>query len=432
MPHKPLLQTLSQTKSRLPVFWPKLNWLKWEYLAAILLGIAGNYLVNLAFDLKYQRNTGAIDLEEYYLAIFVSLLLLAINRGLTDHQTVKRVEKTLKWPPMVFWTSLYTMSSLIVLNLLVVGVTYAFYQSFYVLEDLLLISICFVPLTAILTILLRKQPVKKHGRSTRQNQWIWVSSLLLGIGVNTLINLIFDYKFQRPLISASVEEYLNAILASYLLLSGMRWIGQRLDKRYPWKSGVIKRLTIQLGSQFVFIVFALNVLVVSITYFVYGGFYSFDELMVINISMLLLTSIFSGIDSSIYFYQNWKSATSPQLPTDSEHSRPIQVTLGKTKLFIKQREIDYAFSKSGLTLIFTKQGRKLPYSQSLEQLHQKLNAHLFFRVNRQVILNRGIIKSFKTLPYGKLEVEVSKSDLTASPIHISRTRATHFKKWLQT
>jgi len=422
---KPPFQLIRQTKDWLTSSI-KLGFqsVKKKYWYALCLGMVGNLLVNVAFNLKYQRSSWSFSFEEYYLAIAVSLVLLSVNQGLTGLFKARAKQKQFNW------VIAYLLSSAALLNLMVVGITYAFYNTFYTLSDLLIINLCFVPLTTVISLKLKPEFVQKHVSRGFWSQWTWISSVLLGISVNTVINLIFDYKYQRDLVSTSLEEYLNAILAAHLLLSGTRWISRKLDKSHPWKQGVIKRLLWQVGSQFIFIVLGLNTLVIGITHAFYGGGYSLDEMMVINISMITLTILFSGIDSSIYFFKNWNSDSINQSLANGLEAKPILVSLGKKKHIVEQSEIKFALSQSGLTLIHTRDGRKMPYTQSLEQLYSGLDQCIFFRANRQVILNRNIVKSYKSLPYGKLEVEVSCEELDSQQVHISRTRATEFRKWL--
>lgn len=420
---KPSFQMFRQTKSQTFIAMQKaLRLVKNKYLAAVGIGMLGNLLVNVFFNLKYQRGIWSMDPLESYLAIAVTLVLLSINQGLTG--TFKR------WfgKQPVRWKYAFLASSTLSLNLLVIGITYIFYHSFYSLADLLIINFVFVPIITISSWRLKKEFITKLTAEGSWMQWKWVSSVLLGICTNTLINLIFDYKFQRNPVSISLEEYLNAIVAAHILLNGTRWIGRKLDTRFPWKDGVVKRLVWQIGTQLVFLIVSLNFLLISITYLLYEGGYAMDELLIINLSLIMLTILFSGIDTSIYFFKNSQSDTGKHLP--QLERKPIMVTLGKSKHLVNQNEINFALSQSGLTLIVTKDGRKLPYSQSLEQLYTNLDHSCFFKVNRQVVINRCLVKAYKTLAYGKLALEVNTQELDPSQVHISRTRATEFRKWL--
>ncbi|MEP1093874.1 MAG: LytTR family transcriptional regulator DNA-binding domain-containing protein [Cyclobacteriaceae bacterium] len=262
-------------------------------------------------------------------------------------------------------------------------------------------------------------------------RWSWISIVTLGIGSNLLINLILDYKYQRPLVSFSLEEYINAIIASFVLLSGTRLITKRLDNRVPWGNGVRRRLVIQLMLHLFFIITALNIMVISITYFFYGGFYEFGDLMVINISVVSLVFFFTLIDTGIYFHNNWLNASSTDDSIIINAQKPVQVSLGKSQHFVSQENINCAIGQSGLVVIVTKEGRRLPYSQSLDTLVTKLNTDQFFRANRQIILSHGIIETMMSIEYGKIRVNLSKGNGYPENVIISRTRAAEFRKWLR-
>jgi len=264
-------------------------------------------------------------------------------------------------------------------------------------------------------------------------RWSWVSVLILGVSSNLLINLILDYKYQRPLVSFSLEEYINAMIASFVLLSGTRLISGRLDHRIPWVKGVGRRLMIQLIIHLVFIITALNIMLISTTYFIYGGFYAFGDLMVINGSVVSLVFFFTLIDTGIYFYNNWRTASS-QSQDDSiakNAQRPVQVSLGKSRQFVSQENINCAIGQSGLVVIVTKEGRRFPCSQSLDTLLTKLRPDHFFRANRQIILSHSIIETMVSIEYGKILVNLSKGNGHPESIIISRTRAAAFRKWIR-
>lgn len=264
---------------------------------------------------------------------------------------------------------------------------------------------------------------------TKTFRWNWISIVLLGISCNTLVNVIFDYKHQRPLVSVSFEEYVNAIIASWILLSTTRWVSKKMDTRFPWSDGIARRLIRQTTLQFALVIVLLNALVVGITYFFYGGFYSFDELMVINMSMITLTIIFTLIDTGRDFSANWKNTDGTE--NGASVSKPIYVTLGKVRHLIKPEDIQYAISESGSVIISTLEGRRLVYPQSLDTLMKSLNCERFIRANRQTILSHGLVKSIKALDHGKIEASLSPLNNGLERVTISRTRAAEFRRWLK-
>ncbi|MBO3696987.1 LytTR family DNA-binding domain-containing protein [Roseivirga sp. E12] len=262
-------------------------------------------------------------------------------------------------------------------------------------------------------------------------KWKWVSIVLLGISCNTLVNVIFDYKHQRPLVSVSFEEYVNAIIASWILLSTTRWVSKKVEVKFPWRDGITRRLVRQVSLQFLLVIVLLNALVIGITYFFYGGFYSFDELMVINLSMVTLTVIFTLIDTGMDFSRNWAITSTKSNRDDSLSTKPIYVTLGKVRHLLKQENIRCATSESGSVMILTDEDRRLVYPHSLDALMKSLDESSFFRANRQTILSHKTVKSIKALDHGKIEVSLTPACKNISSVTISRTRASAFRSWLK-
>lgn len=245
-----------------------------------------------------------------------------------------------------------------------------------------------------------------------------------------MINIILDYKYQRSLVSFSLEEYFNAIVASAILLEGMRYITRRLDHKIPWSGGVRRRLVAQLGLHLMFIVTVLNVLLISVTYFFYGGFYSFGDLMVINFSVVSLVFFFSLIDTGMFFFTKWKKASSSSNNAKSLR-KPIQLSLGRAQHVVNQENIRCAIGQSGLVVIVTREGRRLPYPQSLDTLMTKLDPDHFFRANRQTILSHQVVQSLRAMDYGKIQVNLASGEGHPKEVIISRPRAAGFRRWLK-
>lgn len=398
--------------------------LNWRWISVFLMATISHFLINALFNYQNQQALLSFNLEDYFNVLIASLILLEMTRMAVNSINKANVKKG-------FARSILRLLFIIILlNTLAISITYIFYTSLYNLNELTIINISIVPLAFFLINLdekfLSQTSEKKEGFG-----WSWISVILLGILSNTLINAIFDFKYQRPPVSLSVEEYVNAIIASWVLLTGARWISRKLDIKLPWEQGVAKRLSIQLPLQLVFIILSLNALLISITYFIYGGFYAFDELIIINISVVSLTFFFSMIDTGIYFFKRWKSDDKGSAHSEITGQKPIQMSLGKAKYLIQQNQIRCAISDSGIVLIITDDQRKLPYHESLEALTKKLTKERFFRANRQTVLSHSAVESIKSREYGKIEVLLAPTKGQPKSVIISRTKASEFRKWLK-
>jgi DNA-binding LytR/AlgR family response regulator len=87
------------------------------------------------------------------------------------------------------------------------------------------------------------------------------------------------------------------------------------------------------------------------------------------------------------------------------------------------------FFKDTLNYIYLHSGEKLIYDYStLEEIEELLDPNLFFRANRQCIININAVQSVK--PQANLKLDVLLKAPLKLPIDVSREKATQFKKWL--
>lgn len=276
--------------------------------------------------------------------------------------------------------------------------------------------------------------VRKHNFANRSFKsifkWRWLSIFLLGLLANSLVNLMLDLKYQRQPLSISFEEYVNAIIGAWIILGGTRWVSSRLDRRLPWKERPVRRLLIQLGLHLLFIASVFNLVLMGVTYLLYGGFYGLGDLMVIDISVVALSFLFSSVDSSLSFFSSWRKAESSPEIADSKVENPIEVVMGKVRYLVKPSELSLARSEDGLVFIYTADKRLL-YNGSLDSLMELLDNTSFFRANRQHILHISAVHSFNSLPQGKVKVVFSLFDKTLNELTVSRTKAAAFRQWMK-
>lgn len=79
--------------------------------------------------------------------------------------------------------------------------------------------------------------------------------------------------------------------------------------------------------------------------------------------------------------------------------------------------------------LYTLEGKKYPLFKTLEYIESVSNPKQFFRVNRQMLLNRSAIKSFE--PYSNRKVALKLCIDFSYEIVVSRLKVSKFKKWLE-
>lgn len=102
---------------------------------------------------------------------------------------------------------------------------------------------------------------------------------------------------------------------------------------------------------------------------------------------------------------------------------------GKSYVIIHSEKIAY-FQKDAIIYIVTKENEKYVTDfQTMEEIEDLINPALFFRANRQFIVQANAIESFRADMYGKIVAKIKENNTMA--IDISREKAQNFKKWIQ-
>ncbi len=102
---------------------------------------------------------------------------------------------------------------------------------------------------------------------------------------------------------------------------------------------------------------------------------------------------------------------------------------GGNKFFTLQVEdIAYFYSENKITFAVTKQNKEHMIDLCLDKLTEQLDPNLFFRTNRQTIININAIQRIE--PYFQNKITVHTHPPFKEHIVISREKANEFKKWL--
>ena len=87
-------------------------------------------------------------------------------------------------------------------------------------------------------------------------------------------------------------------------------------------------------------------------------------------------------------------------------------------------------TENNLTRIINHCSKKYACHKTLTELEDELDAHVFFRANRQYIINIGFIKYYTSFEDAKLKVEMDLHEFN-SPIIISQETAPKFETWME-
>lgn len=98
-------------------------------------------------------------------------------------------------------------------------------------------------------------------------------------------------------------------------------------------------------------------------------------------------------------------------------------------VYVKARDIAYLQFVKGITYATTTAGQRIPLDYSLDQIERLLDKNLFFRINRQFIIQLDAIRKITTYYNSRLILQLQPA--VDMDVIISRERVADFKSWLE-
>ena len=91
-------------------------------------------------------------------------------------------------------------------------------------------------------------------------------------------------------------------------------------------------------------------------------------------------------------------------------------------------DVAYFYTEDKINFLCTKDNLSYPIDQNLDELESIVDNTIFFRINRQYIININAID--KMLAWSKSRVKVILKPTCANETIVSTERSSHFKEWL--
>ena len=113
----------------------------------------------------------------------------------------------------------------------------------------------------------------------------------------------------------------------------------------------------------------------------------------------------------------------------NSYKERFAITIGTRMLSVPVQDIAYFFYQNKNTLIITHNGQKLPYTESLDQIHNILDPGQFFRINRNYIISHKAIQKIEVYA-GRNMVLSLHPEPAEGTLQVSKDRITEFKYWL--
>jgi len=105
------------------------------------------------------------------------------------------------------------------------------------------------------------------------------------------------------------------------------------------------------------------------------------------------------------------------------------VRKGIENIALKAESIVLVYTEEKLVFVIDHEGKKYRVDKNLSELEKELDPIVFFRANRQYIINIGFIKSYKAFEKVKLQIDL-KISTPNHQIVISQETAPGFRKWI--
>lgn len=114
---------------------------------------------------------------------------------------------------------------------------------------------------------------------------------------------------------------------------------------------------------------------------------------------------------------------------DSNYLQRMLIRFGHSLKLIDLADAAYFYTKDKITFLITRSGgKRYPVDYPLDKLENMLDKKVFFRINRQFIVNVSAIREMH--PYSKSRVKVDLEPPTDLETIVSTERSAEFKRWL--
>jgi DNA-binding LytR/AlgR family response regulator len=114
---------------------------------------------------------------------------------------------------------------------------------------------------------------------------------------------------------------------------------------------------------------------------------------------------------------------------DNRKKSRLVVRKGLEHIALRLEEIVLFYTENKLVYVIDRLGKKYLADKNLGDLEQDLDESMFFRANRQYIVNINFIRGFKTYEKVKLQVDLAIPDLNHCII-VSQENAPQFRQWI--
>ncbi|HEY4327049.1 MAG TPA: LytTR family DNA-binding domain-containing protein [Mucilaginibacter sp.] len=237
----------------------------------------------------------------------------------------------------------------------------------------------------------------------------------------TYTNISFS---THTLITFSIDT-----VQGYAAWWGFRTVIIYLDTMMPYEINPLKRIIVQLflastvGLLIIILSTELLNLIIKNTP-VPASFYRYDIFI-----FLIWFFVLNGIYIGLHYYHAMKQMEQLRLEDKEIRIKGFKVKDGRKSFIVQFDNIVGFFTDDDYTALVTAESKKYLLDQSLDKIEESLPGELFFRLNRQYVIHRNVVKGFVKIENGKLNVILSPTNYFPEQMPVSRTKASDFKTW---
>lgn len=233
--------------------------------------------------------------------------------------------------------------------------------------------------------------------------------------------------------------FLIALIIWEVTSRGIRW----LDKKYDWQEDAATRVVIQsllcvILPALLSFLFTFAFMRLAYNQDIFKTTWLYNEFYAVILIILLVNLVYFAWWS----FERWKETRDTKPSTNVGNIEAIESTTfpkrsgnptievsraGKT-ILLPHKEISYAYLADGYCYIRLFEGDRFVTNYSLDEVARALGEIYFFRVNRQMIINRNSCIAYRSVEHGKIEIDLI--PIFREPVIVSQKRARDFRKWV--
>ncbi|WP_313790511.1 LytTR family DNA-binding domain-containing protein [Flagellimonas ochracea] len=259
----------------------------------------------------------------------------------------------------------------------------------------------------------------------RSSAWRWAQKIILFIIFSLVVNHLGSpesfpdgesYRFP-------IEGFLTSIALCILIGTIAELNFKFYEKKYFSKKVDIVSISWYMVSTLGYITVMYVPLGIALNR-IAGAETKFYYLLIGLLLTLLISFVLIGLAYAQDIYNLYKKSIKDAEITIESGAKIKKLTYEHIACFYSENKMVYTVQNDGTTITtdFT-----------LNELEEKINAQLFFRANRQIIIHKDAVDQIEKIENGKLRIQLKafpKNDANGE-INISRYRRKAFMNWFQ-